>query len=459
MQEMNILHTDTICAVSTAPGVGGIAVIRLSGTQAIVIAEQLTKTALTRPVQFCHIEGMDDVVVTVFHSPHSYTGEDVVEVSCHGSLYIQQTLLRQLISLGARLARAGEFTERAFLNGKMDLSEAEAVADLIAAENEASHRLALAQMKGAVSHELQQLRERLLRLTSLLELELDFADHEDVEFADRSELVRLASLIEEHLRTLCHSFKAGNAIKNGIGVAIIGHTNAGKSTLLNTLVGEERAIVSDIHGTTRDVIEDSVVLNGIRFRFIDTAGIRQTDNKIEQIGIERSRLAAQKADIICLVMDATDYHDIDDDTIETQREELLNGIDCSNKEVIIVLNKADLLSDNQRRLHSTHIYKNNIVLLSAQKGETEELKEWLLSIGKEKTASQSVVISNLRHLDALQRALYAIEQVQIGLQEQLSGELLSLDLHDCINALGEITGQITSDEVLHSIFKNFCIGK
>lgn len=459
MQEMNILHTDTICAVSTAPGVGGIAVIRLSGTQAIVIAEQLTKTALTRPVQFCHIEDIDDVVVTVFHSPHSYTGEDVVEVSCHGSLYIQQTLLRQLISLGARLARAGEFTERAFLNGKMDLSEAEAVADLIAAENEASHRLALAQMKGAVSHELQQLRERLLRLTSLLELELDFADHEDVEFADRSELVRLASLIEEHLRTLCHSFKAGNAIKNGIGVAIIGHTNAGKSTLLNTLVGEERAIVSDIHGTTRDVIEDSVVLNGIRFRFIDTAGIRQTDNKIEQIGIERSRLAAQKADIICLVMDATDYHDIDDDTIETQREELLNGIDCSNKEVIIVLNKADLLSDNQRRLHSTHIYKNNIVLLSAQKGETEELKEWLLSIGKEKTASQSVVISNLRHLDALQRALYAIEQVQIGLQEQLSGELLSLDLHDCINALGEITGQITSDEVLHSIFKNFCIGK
>ncbi len=460
---------NTICAISTPYGVGGIAVIRVSGTQAIAITDQLFRgkrslaDAKAYTVQYGQIargeEVLDEVLVSVFRAPHSFTGEDIVEIACHGSLYIQQEMLRWLVDAGCTMAKPGEFTQRAFANGKMDLSQAEAVADLIASENKAAHSIALNQMKGSISSELDSLRDQLLQFTSLIELELDFADHEELEFADRTELCTLSEKIRQHIRQLLSTFRAGNAIKNGIPVAIIGATNAGKSTLLNRLVGEERAIVSDIHGTTRDTIEDIVTLGGLQFRFIDTAGIRGTElgaksqesglngnvadeiDPIERIGMQRSIETAKRADIILHVIDSTNPQPI---TFDFPTED---------KTIITIYNKGDLVKteDKGQRIKDS-------ILLSAKSGSMEELIAALLQAAPQ-AQPQATIISNLRHYEALQRALSAIERVQEGLQAGISGEFLSMDLQDCLFALGEITGQISSQDVLNNIFSKFCIGK
>ena len=459
--------SNTICAISTPYGSGGIAVVRVSGKSAIQIVDTLFhgRKSLTdakaytvhygeikKPTPLPSLKGkenneqeiLDQVLVSVFRAPHSFTGEDVVEIACHGSMYIQQTLLQWLVDAGCQLAKAGEFTQRAFLNGKMDLTEAEAVADLIAAQTKAEKDLALSQLRGGISNELAMLRERLLTFTSLVELELDFADHEELEFADRSELFALAQEIDTTIGNLVRSFKTGNAIKQGIPVAIIGAPNVGKSTLLNALLGEERAIVSDIQGTTRDTVEDTLVLDGMLFRFIDTAGLRQTDDTIESLGIERSRQAAQKAAVLIHLQDATQPVDI-----------LSELDDISEKKLIHVYNKVDLIGERREaRGDEARIY------LSAKSGNVEVLKQQLISFAREQYDTRNAVtISNTRHYEALVRAQEAIQRVQNGLQMQISGEFLSMDLQDCLSALGEITGQITSQEVLNNIFGKFCIGK
>ena len=449
-----IVHT-TICAISTPYGSGGIAVIRVSGESAIGIVDTLFRgrkpllEAKAYTVHYGEIvkdeELLDQVLVSVFRAPHSFTGEDVVEIACHGSMYIQQTLLQWLVDAGCQLAKAGEFTQRAFLNGKMDLTEAEAVADLIAAQTKAEKDLALTQLRGGISSELANLRERLLTITSLIELELDFADHEELEFADRSQLHELAREIDTTITQLVTSFKTGNAIKQGIPVAIIGAPNVGKSTLLNALLGEERAIVSDIQGTTRDTVEDTLILGGMLFRFIDTAGMRETQDTIENMGIQRSRLAAQRAMVIIHLLDAT--HPVD-----TLAE--LEGLE--DKKIIHVYNKADLLGDEAIRL----LGDKARISISAKQGDISALKQLLLDYAREQyDLRNAVTISSTRHYEALLKAQAAIQRVIDGLAMQISGEFLSMDLQDCLAALGEITGQITSQEVLNNIFSKFCIGK
>lgn len=455
-KEMN-----TICAISTPYGSGGIAVIRVSGEDAIAIVDTLFRgrkslaEAAAYTVHYGEIvkgengkvkgekfEILDQVLVSVFRAPHSFTGEDVVEIACHGSMYIQQTLLQWLIDAGCQMAKAGEFTQRAFLNGKMDLTEAEAVADLIAAQTKAEKDLALSQLRGGISHSLAALRERLLTFTSLIELELDFADHEELEFADRQQLYDLAQEIDSTIQGLVNSFKTGNAIKQGIPVAIIGAPNVGKSTLLNALLGEERAIVSDIQGTTRDTVEDTLILDGMLFRFIDTAGMRQTEDTIENLGIERSRQAAQRASVIIHLQDPT----------QDASDTLSSLSDIQEKKIIHVFNKADILP--------SFTPPENAIYISAKNGEVGGIKDQLILFAKEQFDTRNAVtISNTRHYEALTRALSAIRRVQDGLDVQLSGEFLSMDLQDCLSALGEITGQITSQEVLNNIFSKFCIGK
>ena len=444
---------ETICAISTPYGVGGIAVIRVSGAQSIAIVDRLfcgriaLREAKAGTVHFGKVERLavsgerlavsgerevlDEVLCSVFKAPYSFTGEDTVEIMCHGSLYIQQTLIQWLVDAGCRIARPGEFTQRAFVNGKMDLAQAEAVADLIAAQSKAEKDLALSQLRGSVSNELGQLRERLLHLTSLLELELDFADHEELEFADRTELSALANEIETKLAALRDSFRTGNAIRHGVSVAIVGAPNVGKSTLLNALLGEQRAIVSDIQGTTRDTVEDTMVLDGVLFRLIDTAGLRETNDTIENMGIERSRKAMEQAQIVIHLMDATNPRPL---SIQT------------NGTIIDVYNKSDLTPHEG-------------LSISAKKGEIATLRSELVRIAKQSMQTSAVMLSNARHYDAVVRAHDAIVRVQEGMTAGLSGEILSLDLQDCLSALGEVTGQITNAEVLANIFSKFCIGK
>ena len=451
---------DVICAISSAYGVGGIAVIRVSGEGAIAIVDSLfhgrTKLAEAKAntVHYGRIERLkvkgerlkdaevlDEVMCSVFRAPHSFTGEETVEIACHGSLYIQQEMLRWLIDAGCRAAEPGEFTRRAFLNGKMDLTQAEAVADLIASQSKAEKDLALSQLRGAVSNELKSLRERLLHFTSLIELELDFADHEELEFADRSELNALAAEIEQKLQALLSSFRTGNAIRHGIPVAIVGAPNVGKSTLLNALLGEQRAIVSDIQGTTRDTIEDTLVIDGILFRLIDTAGLRESSDTLEQMGMERSLSAAKNAQIIVHVQEPKAY---------PQPLPVGKGV------VIEVLNKCDLLCNGVSLQGETY---GKRLAISAKKGEIEPLKRELVRVARESMQTGAVMLSNARHYEAVSRAHDAILRVQEGLANGLSGELLSLDLQECLSALGEVTGQITNAEVLSNIFSKFCIGK
>lgn len=466
---------NTICAIATAPG-GAIGIIRVSGNDSIRIADRIfqpkgkDQSPLTERKAYTLTFGniidaengndiVDEVLVSIFRAPHSYTGEDSVEISCHGSRYIMQRIMQLLISAGCRAAGPGEYTQRAFLNGKMDLSQAEAVADLIAADSTAAHRIAMNQMRGGFSTELARLRSELLHLTSLMELELDFSDHEELEFADRGELSTVAAKISDTIMQLSDSFRVGNAIKNGVPVAIVGETNAGKSTLLNLLLGEERAIVSDIHGTTRDTIEDTAEIGGISFRFIDTAGIRDTHDRIESIGIERTMKKISQADIILMVIDPTaptdQYTDLAPKILPL----------CEGKTVIVVVNKSDITAAaSSSTIDSSSTYNHlNIkqIHISAKTGDgTDKLRSLLCSCSGVDTATDGVIISNLRHLSALQSALADIHRVISGLASGLPSDLISQDLRSCLYHLGEITGgEIQTDEVLGNIFKHFCIGK
>ncbi len=462
--------TSTICAISTATGVGGIAVVRVSGEQAFGICDCVFRplaqgvSVATMPansVRFGHIVNadgtlLDEVLLTKFCAPHSFTGEDVVEIACHGSTFVQQELVKLLIQSGCTMAQPGEFTRRAFVNGKMDLSQAEAVADLIAAQSRAAHNLALQQMRGGFSDELARLRERLLTFTSLVELELDFADHEELEFADRTQLHTLCNEIEQKLRRLTDSFSTGNAIKNGIPVAIVGETNAGKSTLLNALVGEEKAIVSDIHGTTRDTIEDTVTLRGVLFRFIDTAGLRQTTDTIENVGIERSLRTIERANIVLWLIDYSQ----DKSNLSWLKQQISERTD--NKQLIVIFNKLDLLTETQiDTLKRTFGEAKKTLFISAKERTNIDALQAALYAAAQlpETAHGDVIVTNLRHYEALRNAHEAIVRVQSGLASGLSGDLLAQDLRECLNYLGEITGQITTDEVLGNIFAHFCIGK
>ena len=448
------MSVDTICALATAPG-GALGIIRVSGPQAFDAVSSLcsvhVQDVAANTVHYTHImagtQVVDEVMVSVFRAPHSYTGENSIEISCHGSRYILNKVLELLIQQGCRMAEPGEFTKRAYLNGKMDLSQAEAVADLIASSNQATHKIAMSQLRGHFSSQLAQLREQLLKLTSLLELELDFSDHEDLEFADRSELKELTKTINNHITHLAHSFETGKAIKQGIPVAIIGKTNVGKSTLLNRLLHEDRAIVSDIHGTTRDTIEDTMELQGVTFRFIDTAGIRQTTDEVEQIGIERTYQAIQKARIVLWLID---------------KEPSIEEIDkikqyTENKKLIIVQNKIDK-SDN----NSYNLLNQPAIHISAKFGTgIDALEQVIYQAADIPTLNDTdVIVTNARHYDALVRAQQSIQCVIDGLERQLSGDLLSEDLRLALDQLSEITGgQITTNEVLGNIFKNFCVGK
>lgn len=457
----------TICAISTAPGIGGIAVIRISGSEAIPVTDRIFQ-AHNPQKQLTHLAGgtltygqafnlqgelIDEVVAALFRAPHSFTGEDTVELSCHGSLFIQQQLLQTLIEAGCRLAEPGEFTRRAFMNGKMDLSQAEAVADLIASTSAGQHRLALNQMRGGFSRELTLLRDQLLHITSLMELELDFSDHEDLEFADRSELSALAQRIEKRISQLANSFNLGNAIKNGTPVAIIGETNAGKSTLLNVLLGEEKAIVSDIHGTTRDVIEDTINLSGHLFRFIDTAGIRQTTDTIESLGIARSFKALDEAEIVILMCD------LSRPTKDFQNFLQLLKPHLKQQAVIVVQNKCDLHPETAPLSGLPGTWP--IIRLSAKQQEgIDLLRQQLLKVTQlPSLQSGDVIISNVRHYEALRHALDAIHRVQEGIAQQLSGDFISQDLRECIFHLSDIIGEVTTDQVLENIFSHFCVGK
>jgi tRNA modification GTPase len=457
-----MVNQETIIALATPNGLGAISVIRISGNNSIKIAEKLFKSNKNKllsnqkshTVHLGHImkenHELDEVLITLFKGPYSYTGEDTIEISCHGSTYIQKEIINLFIDNGIRIANPGEFTLRAFLNGKMDLNQAEAVADLIASENEGSHKLAMQQMKSGFSNDLKKLRAELLHFSSMIELELDFSQ-EDVEFAERNDFKILTNKIKSELKILIDSFQSGNVLKNGISVAIAGKPNAGKSSLLNTLLNEDKAIVSDIPGTTRDSIEDSLIINGINFRFIDTAGLRETNDVIESKGIEKTKEKIKKAKILLYLFDIND----------TNINEIKNSLDSFSRDdlsIILVRNKIDLKINNKNLLND--LKKLELIEISAtEKKSVLKLKERLIDEVNLLNPYTDVIISNSRHYEALKKALKAIEEVNKGLKENISGDLLSVDIRRSIEFLAEITGEITNDDVLGNIFANFCIGK
>ena len=464
-----MIPQETIVALATPSGAGAIAIIRLSGKDAITIAadvfqsvsgKDITKQK-THTIHLGHITDngkvYDQVLLSIFKGPNSYTGENVIEISCHGSTFIQQQIIQLLLRRGAKMAQAGEFTLRAFLNGKLDLSQAEAVADLIASDNEASHQIAMQQMRGGFSNEIAKLREELLNFASLIELELDFAE-EDVEFADRTQFHELLERIEFVLKRLIDSFAVGNVIKNGIPVAIVGEPNVGKSTLLNALLNEERAIVSDIAGTTRDTIEDELVINGIGFRFIDTAGIRETKDVVESIGIQKTFEKIEQAQVVLFILDGRWMMETGSlETVKIEFEKIKNKFPL--KPLVVIANKADLLSEEQKNNIQATI--DNILFLSAkQKTGIDELKNTLISfVNTGALRNNETIVTNTRHYDSLLKALEEIQKVKWGLNSGISSDLMAIDIRSALYFFGEITGEVTNDELLGNIFANFCIGK
>ncbi len=466
-----MIPKETIVALATPSGAGAIAIIRLSGKDAISIAAQVFQSVSGKDItkqkshtlHLGHIvedsKIFDQVLLSIFKGPNSYTGEHVVEISCHGSVFIQQQIIQLLLRKGAKMAQAGEFTLRAFLNGKIDLSQAEAVADLIASDNEASHQIAMQQMRGGFSNEIAKLREELLNFASLIELELDFAE-EDVEFADRTAFYELINRIEFVLKRLIDSFAVGNVIKNGIPVAIVGEPNVGKSTLLNALLNEERAIVSDIAGTTRDTIEDELVINGIGFRFIDTAGIRETIDVVESIGIQKTFEKIEQAQVVLYLFESLKF--------QVSGSEYINEIEKVKnkyplKTLLVLINKVDLLtndeiSDIQKQLETLNL--KQILISAKQKVGIDELKNTLLSfVNTGALRNNETIVTNTRHYDSLLKALEEIQKVKWGLNSGISSDLMAIDIRSALFFFGEITGEVTNDELLGNIFANFCIGK
>lgn len=476
-----MLHQDTITAIATAQG-GAIGIVRVSGPDAFRIADSIFVTNRKQETAFSLAEQdaytvhfgqivhpetkeiLDEVLVSAYKNPRSYTGEDSVEIACHGSSYILQQVLQLLITQGCRLAHPGEFTQRAFMNGKMDLSQAEAVADLIASTNKATHQLAMNQMRGGFSAELRRLRDQLLHFTSLVELELDFSDHEELEFADRTELKDLASQLHTVIQKLANSFQVGNAIKQGIPVALIGQTNAGKSTLLNALLQDDKAIVSDIHGTTRDVVEDTINIGGVTYRFIDTAGLRETEDTIEKIGIERSYQKIDQAQIVLWIID-----------LQQGIKKVLQLLPklashMEDKSTILLFNKADSLDESHLKLKdelmkavSKDIDSSKLHALTISAKTQEGVPGLLDVLQKEANIptlnEHQLIVTNARHFEALTRALEAIDRVRDGLEMEIPGDLLSQDIREAIYYLNDIIGEVTTDQVLGNIFKHFCIGK
>lgn len=468
-----MISQDTIVALATPSGAGAIAVIRLSGKESITIAASIFKSVsgkniTTQKTHTIHLGQIvdeqkiyDQVLLSIFKGPNSYTGENVVEISCHGSTFIQQQIIQLLLRKGAKMAKAGEFTLRAFLNGKLDLSQAEAVADLIASDNEASHQIAMQQMRGGFSNEIAKLREELLNFASLIELELDFAE-EDVEFADRTAFYDLLERIQFVLKRLIDSFAVGNVIKNGIPVAIVGEPNVGKSTLLNALLNEERAIVSDIAGTTRDTIEDELVIKGIGFRFIDTAGIRETKDVVESIGIQKTFEKIEQAQVVLFIIDSLQLIIDNENTVKIEIEKIRNQFPL--KPIIVVINKVDTLNqENRIKLkHQLSIIncQLSIEISAKQKTGIDELKNTLFSfVNTGALRTNETIVTNTRHYDSLLKALEEIQKVKWGLDSHLSSDLIAIDIKQALYYFGEITGEVTNDELLGNIFANFCIGK
>lgn len=465
------MHVDTIVALATPAGAGAVAIIRLSGPQAIAEAEAVFvsikgKKLSTQKSHTLHLgtlidhgKVIDQVLVALYRNPHSYTGEDVVEINCHGSTFIQQQIIQLFLRNGCRMAQPGEFTLRAFLHGKLDLSQAEAVADLIASDNEAAHQIALQQMRGGFSSEIQHLRQELLNFASLIELELDFAE-EDVEFVDRTQFNQLVSRIILVLKRLIDSFAVGNVLKNGIPVAIVGEPNVGKSTLLNALLNEERAIVSAIAGTTRDTIEDELVIDGIGFRFIDTAGIRQTQDHVEQMGIQKTFEKITQAQVVLYLLDSVAFQQAPT-TYRQELEKIKNQY--PQKQLVVVFNKIDLLDEatTESLLRELESMQVQVIGLSAkEQNGVAQLKQILFSLVQTGALrNNETIVTNTRHYDALLKALEALQKVQWGMDTGVSSDLVAIDIREALYFLGEITGEVTNDELLGNIFANFCIGK
>ncbi len=473
-QEIIMNKHDTITAIATPPGQGAIAVIRISGSDAISVADKIFSARTNKPLSLQQANSIvygaikegetiiDDVLVSLFKAPHSYTGEDTIEISSHGSLFIQQKLLNLIMNKGARMAEPGEFTQRAFLNGKMDLSQAEAVADLIASSSAAAHQTAIKQMRGGFSNKLQELRDSLMHFASLVELELDFSE-EDVEFAERKELAMLIHEIMQTTRKMMDSFALGNVIKEGIPVAIVGKTNVGKSTLLNTLLNEDKAIISEYAGTTRDAIEDMISIEGYAFRFIDTAGLRDTDDKIESIGINKTYEKLSKASIVLLLTEPSESQERINQAIDNIKKRM----DSKHSKLIVLLNKSDMAEEHdikqktKKSLYPALSENDKILALSAKnKMNIDQLNKALLSIVKDAAqGTYDVIVTNARHYEALKQSYDALQQVNNGLKDGISEEFLARDIREALHYLGLITGEVTTDDILGNIFRNFCIGK